>query len=77
MRSSTLTIFPILALSALASAGPLPIQADSVSAPMSDINTAAAPGLMKRDFESSAEHAWKDAVDAADSVYAGTWRRDV
>ena len=77
MRSSTLTIFPILALAAITSAGPLPIQADSVSAPMSGTDTAAAPGLMKRDFESWAKHAWKDTVEAADSVYAGTWRRAV
>ena len=81
MRSPTFSILPIFALATfatLAAAGPLPIQADySVLPTMSDIDSAAAPGLMKRDFESWAKHVGKDTVDAAESVYGGTLKRDI
>ena len=77
MRSSALTVFPLLALAALVSASPLPIQFDSyVSAPMSDIDTAAAPVLTKRDFKKFLDDAGKDIVHAADSVYGTNYKRE-
>ena len=77
MRFSALTVFPLLALAALASASPLPIQFDSyVSAPMSDIDTAAASVLTKRDFKKFLDDAGKDIVHAADSVYGTNFKRE-
>ena len=77
MRSSALTIIPILALAALASAGPLTTPADfSVSPPMPDIDTDAAPDLMKRGLWKRIKGVGKDAVYDADSVYAPNRKRE-
>ena len=67
MHSSKFSILTIFALTALASAIPIPIRAGSYVSPLkSDINTGAGPDLMTREVQSRSKHDFWDDLDYED-----------